>query len=395
MPTTRREFLQSSSAVVVGLGAGTGMGAGIATASGHSSEIDPAHTDSPKTTAPKRILFLGGTGYLGPHTVRAALANGHEVTLFNRGKTNTHLFPDLEKLRGNRRTGDLDALKGREWDAVIDTSGYLPRNVTSTAEFLADAVGQYIFISTISVYAGRSVPGADESAPLGQITDDEVQAVAQVRDMGPAQYGPLKARCEAAAEAAMPGRVTNIRPGLIVGPGDPTGRFTYWPVRVARGGEVLAPGTGDDYVQFIDVRDLARFIVTTIENNHVGIYNAQGPQHLLTIEQLLHGCKCVSGSDASFVWADADFLADQGIHPWVQMPVWIPPDDGYEGAGQMSSARAHKVGLTHNPPADTIKATLDWYNNLPKDSRQRSFGNNGVKPEREREVIQAWKTRDK
>lgn len=392
MTPTRREFLQTSSAAVAGLGAGLGAASGE---HARSSDVGAGSLQKriDQGSQSKRILFLGGTGYLGPHTVRAALAQGHEVTLFNRGKTNTHLFPELEKLKGNRRTGELDALKGRAWDAVIDTSGYLPRNVTSTTELLADAVGQYVFISTISVYADRSKVGMDESSPVGQISDEETESIAEVRDMGPARYGPLKARCEAAAESAMPGRVTNIRPGLIVGPGDPTGRFTYWPIRVARGGEVLSPGGGGDYVQFIDVRDLAEFIVSTIGNDHVGVYNAQGPEHLLTIQELLHGCKCVSGSDATFVWADAEFLSENDVHPWSSMPVWIPPSEGYEGAGQLSSARAHKVGLTHRPPAETIRATLDWYNELPEDSRQRSFGNNGMDPEREAEVINGWKAR--
>ncbi len=342
---------------------------------------------------PKRILFLGGTGFIGPHIVRAALAQGYEVTLFNRGSTDSRLFPDLETLLGDRKTGDLGALRGREWDAVIDTSSYLPGTVRDSAQFLADVVGQYVFISSISVYEDHSQPGMDETAALGQISDEDVAAITDVADITPPTYGPLKVRCESAVEQAMPGRTTIIRPGLIVGPGDPTGRFTYWPVRVASGGEVLAPGTGNDYVQFIDVRDLAKFVVASIENDHVGVYNANGPQHLLTIEELLHGCKCVTGSDATFVWADAAFLASHDIHPWVQMPVWIAPTEGFEGGGQMSSKRAHAIGLTHRPPAETIKATIDWYDELPENSRLKSLGDKSITPEKERQVIEAWKAR--
>ena len=390
MPSTRREFLQRSSAVAAGRGVGLNAAASENIGQ-RQSQAQATAGHSRSHINPKRILFLGGTGFLGPHTIRAALANGHEVTLFNRGTTDP--FPELEKLRGDRRTGSLDALKGREWDAVIDTSGYLPRNVAASAQLLADAVGHYVFISTTSVYSDRSKPGMDETAPVAHISDDEATAIVNIADITPDNYGPLKARCESAAESAMPGRVTTIRPGLIAGPGDPTGRFTYWPMRVARGGEVLAPGSGDDYVQFIDVRDLAEFIVASIENDYVGVYNADGPQHLLTIQELLHGCKCVTGSDATFVWADAAFLADHNIHPWLQMPVWIAPTEGYEGAGQLSSQRAHAIGLTHRPPAETIKATIDWYDELPESSPLKGFDDSGITPEQEREVIKAWKAR--
>ncbi len=388
MRATRREFLRTTGAAVAAVGAGVGMGekkTGPGTASARSARGGAA--------SQRRILFLGGTGYLGPHTVRAALARGHEVTLFNRGKTNTHLFPELEKLRGNRRTGDLDALKGREWDAVIDTSGYLPQNVTATAGLLKDAVALYVFISTISVYSGYPTPGMDESGPIGEIDDETAAGVTTLAEMKGGQYGPLKARCERAAEEQLPGRVTVLRPGLIVGPGDPTGRFTYWPVRVSRGGDVLGPGPGTDFVQFIDVRDLGAFIVECIERDTTGVSNTNGPEHLLTIQELLHGCKCVCGSDARFVWADPAFLAEHGVHPWKQMPVWFPPSEGDIGAGQISSARALAAGLVNRPPAETIKATLDWYDTLPAESGLRGFGGNGLEPDREREVIDAWESR--
>jgi 2'-hydroxyisoflavone reductase len=335
-----------------------------------------------------KILILGGTGFLGPHTVRAALARGHEMTLFNRGRTNTHLFPELEKLKGDRdpdKDAGLSALKGRSWDAVIDTSGYVPRIVRSSAELLADA-RIYVFISTISVYPDRRVIDMDETAPVGTIKDETTERVTG------RSYGPLKALCEKAAEHAMPGRVAAIRPGLIVGPGDTSDRFTYWPVRVARGGEVLSPGMPRHYVQFIDVRDLAEFIILSIERNIVGTYNATSPSRERTIGGLLDTCKSASNSDATFTWADADFLEAHHVSPWQNMPVWAPPVGDYVAFGQVSSAKASAAGLTHRPLAETVRDTLDWHETRPADQRE-GWGEGrkpGLTAEREAEVLKAW-----
>ena len=228
-----------------------------------------------------KLLILGGTKYLGRHLTESALERGHEVTLFNRGRENPDLFHGkVEKLVGDR-DGDLAALKGRKWDAVIDTSGYFPRVVKDSARLLADTVDHYTFISTISVYEDFSQPGIEETAPVGKLEDETVE------DIGAGAYGPLKALCEQAVEEVMPGRSLIVRPGLIVGPYDPTDRFTYWPSRIAKGGEVLAPGDGTSPVQFIDARDLAEWVLTMTERKQTGVFNATGPEERLEMKGFL------------------------------------------------------------------------------------------------------------
>jgi 2'-hydroxyisoflavone reductase len=334
------------------------------------------------------ILILGGTGFLGPAVVEAALPRGHTLTLFNRGKTNPNLFPEVEKLQGDR-DGKLDALKGRRWDAVVDTSGYVPRIVKMSAELLAPATRHYVFISTISVYAGFEKPNADEDAPLATLPDPTSEDVPQF-------YGALKALCEKAAEAAMPGRVASIRPGLIVGPRDPTGRFTYWPVRVARGGEILAPGSGADPVQLIDVRDLAGWIVEVIEKKVVGTYNALGPAERLEMAGMLKGvAEGVGNPNPTFTWVPAEFLEQQKVAPWQDMPVWIPAAGDMAGAGTTSNARAVGKGLRFRPVSDTARATLDWVNGLDAGTRAQVTSRAGLEPGREAEVLTAWKGRDR
>lgn len=329
----------------------------------------------------KKILILGGTGFLGPALVELAQPRGHTVTLFNRGKTQPHLFPDVEKLQGDR-DGNLKALEGRKWDAVIDTSGYVPRLVRASAELLAPNVEQYLFVSTISVYKDMSRSGIDEDAAVATVEDEKTEDVSK-------HYGALKALSEKAAEAAMPGRATIVRPGLIVGPGDPTDRFTYWPVRVARGGEVLAPGDGEDPVQFIDVKDLAAFILGLVESKVTGVFNATGPASTLSMRELLEACKQATGSEATFTWADAAFLEQQKVNPWSDMPVWIPRSDAETGGmGRVSNARALARGLTFRPRVDTARDTLAWFKTLPPE-RQAKLGS-GLTPEREREVLTAW-----
>ncbi len=327
-----------------------------------------------------RLLILGGTVFLGRHTVEAALARGHQVTLFNRGNTNPELFPDVEKLRGDR-DGNLAALEGRQWDAAIDVAGYVPRIVRASADLLADNVRHYTFVSTTSVYAGYRVRGISEEAPLGTLDDESVE------DAGGANYGPLKALCERAAEAAMPGRVLTVRPGLIVGPYDPTDRFTYWPVRVARGGDVLAPGRPDRVIQIIDARDLAEWTIRMVESEATGVFNATGPDHELTFGRMLDDCTTVSGSDARPVWVSERFLTEHGVTPWTELPLWVPDTEEYTGFAAINVSKAVAAGLSFRPLAATIRDTLAWDAARPADTERR----NGLDPEREAELLAAWR----
>ncbi len=380
MPQSRRAFLQASAGAAVGM---------AATPLAAAAQPEPA--TQPTTTAPVprslQLLILGGTGFLGPAVVEAAIARGHTMTLFNRGRTAPDLFADLEQIRGNRdpdKDEGLSTLHGRTWDAVVDTSGYFPRMVSASASLLADAVKQYVYISSISVYSDNSIVNMDESGPIATMDDPTLEEFGDQFQY----YGPLKALCEQAAENAMPGRVTNIRPGLIVGPRDNVPRFTYWPVRVERGGEVLAPGSPDDPVQFIDVRDLADFVIQTVEDKTTGVFNATGPNTPTTMAELLYGCKAVTGGDATFTWVPADFLAEHDIQPWAHMPVWIPPAEGYEGFHTVNIDKAIAAGLTSRPLADTVRDTLTWYHEWPQEKAFPWRG--GIEPEREAEVLAAW-----
>ncbi|MBI3732113.1 MAG: epimerase [Chloroflexi bacterium] len=330
------------------------------------------------------LLILGGTVFLGRALVEAALARGHRVTLFNRGQHNPELFPQVEKLRGDRANG-LDALRGRAWDAVIDTSGYVPRIVRASAEMLSGAVGHYTFISSISVFADFSQPRMDESAPVGTLADQSVEAITGET------YGPLKALCEQAAEQAMPGRALVIRPGLIVGPHDPSDRFTYWPVRVAQGGEVLAPGLPQTRVQLIDVRDLAEWNIRLVEAGRTGVFNATGPDTPLTMGQVLAECRTASGSDARFVWVDGQFLLDSGVKPWIELPLWIGGENSpqYAGFSDVNCDKAMAAGLTCRPLAETVRDTLAWATTRPPTIEKRA----GMKPEREAELLRLWRER--
>ena len=333
------------------------------------------------TGTSRRLLILGGTSFLGPHLTMAAVARGWQVTHFNRGRRDPDGVPGVETLIGDRN-GELDALKGREWDAVIDTSGYVPRHVAVSAGLLASAVGQYVFISSISVYAGFGKPN-DESAPVGRLADETVEKV------DGDTYGPLKALCEQAAEKALPGRTTVIRPGLIVGPLDPTDRFTYWPVRVARGGEVLAPGMPGDPIQVIDARDLAEWTVSLVERRVMGIFNAVSPPRRFSIGGLLEDCLKAAGSSATFTWVDATFLEAQKVAPWSDMPVWVPPVGEDAGLSLTPVDRALAAGMPVRPLIDTVRDTLAWFNGLPDDRRGKLRA--GIAADREREVLEAWR----
>ena len=321
-----------------------------------------------------KLLVLGGTKFLGRAIVEAALGRGHEVTLFNRGQTNPDLFPEVEKLRGDR-DGDLSALTGRSWDAVVDTSAYVPHQTRASAEALAGAAGHYLFISTLSAYADASQP-LDEESPLAELEEDQPDD-RLLEDFS--NYGALKVLCERAATDGFGGPTAIVRPGLIVGPHDPTGRFTYWPHRVARGGEVLAPALAESQVQFIDVRDLGEWIVQLSEQRSEGPFNAAN--HDVTWNALLEGCREVTGSDAELVWVDPDFLMEQEVGQWMEVPMWL-----YEDAGLHATdvSRAVGAGLIFRPLAETVRGALD---------QAETTDIAGLDPEREAQLIAAWKAR--
>ncbi len=323
------------------------------------------------------LLIIGGTVFLGRHLVEAALARQHHITLFNRGQHNPDLFPQVEILRGDR-DGGLGALQGRHWDAVIDTCGYFPRIVKSSARLLADAVERYVFISTISVYADPPFAGMDEAAPLGKLADETVEQITGET------YGPLKALCERVVEEALPGRALIIRPGLIVGPHDQSDRFTYWPTRVGRGGEVLAPDEPTRLTQFIDVRDLAGWTLSMVESRQTGIYNATGPDYPLTLGELLATCREVTQSDATFTWVSEKFLLEQNVVAFTELPLWLPRQVAALDA--VSIRRAHSAGLSFHPLTETVADTWAWDKTRAPDVPRR----NGLSPARERELLQMW-----
>lgn len=328
-----------------------------------------------------KLLILGGTVFVGRHLVDAACRSGHEVSLFNRGQHNPDLHPDVEKLRGDR-AGDLDALEGRRWDAVIDTSGYIPRVVRASAELLAGAVDHYTFISTLSVYSDVGTPGIDEHAKLGTLADETVEEVTGET------YGSLKVLCERAVEQAFADRAFIPRPGLIVGPHDPTDRFTYWPHRVAGGGEVLAPDPPEATIQFIDVRDIAEWTIRMVEARQAGIYNATGPDYVLTMGRLLEECRVVAGIDARFTWIDGRFLIEAGVMPWTDLPIWVGDGEDARGFHAVDCSKAIAAGLAFRPLAETIGETIAWDATRPADIEWRA----GLKAEREVELLSAWHT---
>src|SRR5258707_690044 len=292
-----------------------------------------------------KILVIGGTNFMGYFAVEYALSRGHEVTLFSRGKSNPGAFPLAEHIRGDR-AADIELLDGHKWDAVLDTCGYIPRIVRKSLDVLKDAVGLYVFISTMSVYSETPPTGVDENSAVSILPDPAVEEITGET------YGGLKVLCEKAVQEVMTDHALIIRPGLIVGPRDPTYRFDYWPDRVANGGEVLAPGKPDDPVQFIDARDLGEWVVRMIEGHRTGVFNAIGPADPLTMESLLTTCKQVSGSDATVTWLDDQFLLERNVTPWQELPLWLPEEA--KGLHRSSNARAVATGLTYRPRADTV-----------------------------------------
>ncbi|GAA0372043.1 NAD-dependent epimerase/dehydratase family protein [Bacillus horti] len=304
------------------------------------------------------VLILGGTHFLGRHLTEYALERGHQVTLFNRGKTNPDLFPQVEKLIGDRDS-NLDALEGRTWDVAIDTNGYVPRIVRKSVRKLADCINHYTFISTISVYQDMSQLDMDEGAEVSRLKDEGTEEVTGET------YGPLKALCEEEVVKVFPEKSLIVRPGLIVGPYDPTDRFTYWPVRIARGGEVLAPGKGNAPIQYIDVRDLARWILEQIEEGTTGTFNTAGPSESIHLHHFLNECKKVAeelGKSANLNWVDEQFLLENEVVPWSEMPFWISDDGNHAGMLSINFQKAIALdkGLQLRPLAETIRDTIEW-----------------------------------
>jgi 2'-hydroxyisoflavone reductase len=329
-----------------------------------------------------RILFIGGTVFLGRATVDSALARGHEVTLFNRGQSGPDLFPEVERLVGDR-DGALDALHGRRFDAVVDTCGYAPRVVQQSAQLLADAVERYVFVSSLSAYAEPAAEGTTEDAPLAEMPEGVDPGTEEVTGE---TYGPLKVLCEREVARALPGRALLIRPGLIVGPYDRTDRFTYWPWRVARGGETLAPGRPERLVQFVDVRDLGDWIVGLLETGCAGAYNAITTP--MPMAGVLEACQAVSGSDATLTWVDDAFLLEHEVGMWMEMPLWIPESEPVaKGFFSYSNHKALSDGLTFRPLAGTVRATLDWARTRAADHEWRA----GMASEREAELLKVWR----
>ena len=378
MPSSRRDFLRAAAVT------GGALGLGLVPTALHATDGSPKALALPRKRAAKlRILILGGTSFIGPYQVQYALDRGHTVTLFNRGQTNPQLFPNVEKLHGDRN-GDLKSLEGRSWDVVIDNSATDPKWVTLSASLLQKSVKRYVFVSTRSVYADTSRVPMTIDAPVFTYENTKVEAGK------PLPYGLSKALAEKEAQKYFPGRALIVRPSLIVGPGDLTDRFTYWPVRIERGGEVLAPGDGSDPIQIIDARDLSEWIIRLCEQETTGIYNGLGPKHGRSMAELLHGIKAVTTSDAQFTWvSDYDFLAANKVRGYAEMPVWQPARGGREGFARFDITRELALGLTFRPLAVTAKDTLDYYHAQPPERQEKLKA--GITPEREAEVLALWK----
>jgi 2'-hydroxyisoflavone reductase len=378
MPIRRRDVLKLGA-----LAGAAGLAPAFATAAAPAVE---------RAAKPLDILILGGTGFTGPHQVRYALARGHRITLFNRGRRPQDWPAEVEELTGDRETGDVGALKGRRWDVCIDNPTSVPHWVRDVGQVLKGQVDHYLFISTLSVYSDSATPGQDEDAPRAVYTGPDIMAETRaslIANM--ALYGPMKAACEDEALKWFPDITTLIRPGLIVGPGDETDRFSYWPLRVRRGGDILAPGDGRDPVQFIDARDLAEWTIRMAEQRAFGAFNAMGPAYAMGMDQLLYGIQAVTGTAATFHWAPAEFLAEQNVSPWGDMPVWVPGQGDSAGFSRHRNDRAIAQGLSFRPLADTVAATLAWFDAQPEERRATLRA--GIKPEREAEVLAAWRAR--
>ncbi len=379
---SRRDFVQSALVGTIGVGLARPSADGHATSSAPSSR-------SSRAQAPMRILILGGTGFIGPHQVRSALERGHSVTLFNRGRTNPGLFPNVETLIGDR-DGGLDVLRGHTWDAVIDNSGFLPRLVRDSARLLADSVDRYLFVSSISVYDTSVVrAGQNEyEAPIATMEDPTFEGD------GP-YYGPRKALCEDEVRNAFgEDRSIAVRPGIITGTGDRNDRIRHWIARVHRGGEILVPGKPDAGSQLIDAGDLAGWCVRMLEHGDSGIFNAIGPRSPLSMAELVHGIRAISSSEVSFTWVDQEFLAEHDVAPLAYMP-WIPEGHALWAFNHLDYSRSRETGVTYRPLADTARDMLDEYlATRGPDAPERHGQRGGLSWEREAEVLAAWHAAD-
>lgn len=390
--SSRRDFIRTSAAaggaIALGLGGPAGaLGASEAPTSGPQAR--PGSDASRTVPAPRRIrlLILGGTGFIGPWQVRYAVERGHEVTIFNRGRSAPGMFDGVEELTGDRATPDLSALEGRTWDAVIDNSASrsdAPMWVRDSANLLKDAADQYLFISTRSVFRDLSMVPATVDAPL-----HTPETMSNWSPGEPYPYGLAKALAEGEARAAFGDRTTIVRPGLIVGPGDETDRFTYWPVRIERGGEILAPGTPEGArIQVIDVRDLCEWVVRLCEDRTYGTFMGIGPENGRSVGEMLYGIAGVTTTPLEWTWADMDFLLEHQVRPYRELPVWRPPTPGYEGFARFDLSREVAAGLTFRSLADTATATLEYHHS--RDAERRANLEAGLSAEREAEVLRAW-----
>ncbi|MGB5334870.1 MAG: NAD-dependent epimerase/dehydratase family protein [Woeseiaceae bacterium] len=370
MKSNRREFIKA------GAIAGAALATGLPAAAGARARSNGQQAMS--------VLILGGTGFIGPHMVRDLLRRGHSVTLFNRGRTNSGLFPDLETIKGDR-DGGLQGLDGRSWDAVIDNSGYVPRHVQDSARLLANNTRRYLYISSLSVYADFTVLNNEES-PLATIDDETVEEITGET------YGALKALCEQRAAAEIDGeRLTILRPNYIGGPGDHTDRLSYWPIRTRKGGEMIWPGTPADAIQFIDVRDLATFVSDCLEQRVPGIYNMTNPPGAYTMGKLQDDCLALTGADMEPIRITTEFAREQGLIGGRALPIWHPSSGPDAAAGGFSAERAIKAGLRNRPARETLRDILTWWDTL--DEERTGTLRAGLDPAREAEVIAAWKAR--
>ena len=365
MSTTRRGFIQAGAAAMGALGLGAMQHAAASTASKKAAG------------KPLSILILGGTGFIGPHMVQTALDRGHQVTIFNRGKSNTHLFPDVEKLKGDR-DGDLESLKGRDWDAVIDNTGYVPRHVRDSADLLKGHTGRYLFTSTGSVY-NLNQDSVDEDSKLLEVPDPESEDVSKY-------YGELKVLCEQAVQERYGDAATIVRPHIVAGPGDKSDRYTYWPVRIDQGGEMICPGDPDNPIQYIDVRDLSEFCLHLVEQDTPGVFNGAGPSYSeLSMQEFIYAVRGVTSSKVNFNWIDEDFLTEHGVELF-GFPLWISLNSEYKGLTRVSIERSVKHGLKLRPLAVTAHDTLEWFKAQPPERQEKLQ----LHLERDAAILSAW-----